>query len=78
MNNKNGNGCWDAWCFDYLGSTVSTCKAVRNAQVRQSEIKTGKTISQDYTGSSGTVRDQRTAGHFVLKCTKFACRHRKG
>lgn len=45
-----------------------------NAQTCQSKTKTGRTVLQDQTIFSGTVREYQTTSHFVFKFAKCACR----
>lgn len=58
--------------LDYSRSTMMICKAMRDAQVCWSKIKTGQTVLQDYTGISGTTLEQRKMSRCVVKCTKCA------
>lgn len=58
-------------------SGIRCFKAIGKVQEYQREAKTRKLIFRDQTGFSETVCEQRTANHFVFKCTKFAHRLRK-
>lgn len=59
--------------MDHSKSRSRICKAMLSAQVCETELKTGQTILQDYTGFSETVCEQRATSHLVFKRSKYAC-----
>lgn len=60
--------------LDYLVGAIRICKPLCSTQARETKFKNTQNLLQDFTGFSGTVREQRGTRQFVFKCAKYASR----
>lgn len=59
--------------LNYSVGAIGICKAIRGAEACETKFEIAQTLLQDCTGFSGTVLGKRSAGHFVFKCSTYAC-----
>lgn len=72
-----GDKCKHALLKKHTGEQDKSLEGDANAQVCQSKSKTEQIVLQDHAWFSEIVHEQRTASHFMFRCTECACYWRK-